>query len=59
MSVTSENESGIRILGTRTHGRAPAGKYVALSQLAHLPLTGLTRKILRKAELLKEGSRDT
>jgi A/G-specific adenine glycosylase len=41
------------------HGRAPAGKYVALSQLAHLPLTGLTRKILRKAELLKEGSRDT
>jgi A/G-specific adenine glycosylase len=41
------------------HGRARAGKYVALSQLAHLPLTGLTRKILRKAELLKEGSRDT
>jgi hypothetical protein len=34
------------------HGRAHAGKYVSLSRLRHLPLTGLTRKILRKAALL-------
>ncbi len=34
------------------HGRARTGKYVALPRLAHLPLTGLARKILRKAELL-------
>ena len=40
------------------HGRTRAGKYVKLSQLAHLPLTGLARKILRKAELLKEGRRE-
>ena len=33
-------------------GRAKRGKYVSLSQLTHLPLTGLTRKILRKAALL-------
>ena len=40
------------------HGRTRAGKYVALPQLAHLPLTGLARKILRKAELLKEGRQE-
>jgi A/G-specific adenine glycosylase len=34
------------------HGRATGGKYVPLSRLAHLPLTGLARKILRKAALL-------
>jgi A/G-specific adenine glycosylase len=41
------------------HGRTQAGKYVPLPRLAHLPLTGLARKILRRAELLKEGRRDT
>ena len=40
------------------HGRTREGKYVPLPQLAHLPLTGLARKILRKAELLREGRRD-
>lgn len=33
-------------------GRAKSGKYVALTKLAHLPLTGLTRKILRRSALL-------
>lgn len=33
-------------------GRALSGKYVSLSRLKHLPLTGLTRKILRKAAIL-------
>lgn len=34
------------------HGRATDGKYVSLSRLTHLPLTGLARKILRKSALL-------
>jgi A/G-specific adenine glycosylase len=39
------------------HGRAAAGgKYVPLSRLAHLPLTGLARKILRQSALLARPS---
>jgi hypothetical protein len=38
------------------HGRTTGGKYVSLARLAHLPLTGLARKILRQSALLARPS---
>jgi adenine-specific DNA glycosylase len=50
-SITSTDYT-VEVRRGRARSGKRSGKYVSLSELTHLPLTGLTRKILRKSALL-------
>jgi A/G-specific adenine glycosylase len=50
-SITSIDYA-VEVRRGRARSGKRSGKYVSLSELTHLPLTGLTRKILRKSALL-------